>query len=172
MFEVHDKLVGNLADGIAYVDTFFPDFYRLGTVNVTYSGTGTYTADQIQLNELNKYQNSPLAVPRKSNPMYSKFSTGASSITIKIYPATELSSTRVDYVRKPKAPNWTYLIGGSKNALYNPSAVGHQDFELHSSEETNLVIKILQLAGIAIKDFNLLQAAAQEETKSIQLEKQ
>ena len=56
--------------------------------------------------------------------------------------------------------------------MYNPNAVDHKNFELHSSEETNLVVKILQLAGVAIKDFNLVQAAAQDEVKSIQLEKQ
>ena len=46
------------------------------------------------------------------------------------------------------------------------------DFELHSSEQVELVVKILQLAGIAIKDLNLVQVAAQEENRSIQQQKQ
>jgi len=46
------------------------------------------------------------------------------------------------------------------------------DFELHSSEETKLVIKILQLAGIAMKDPSLYQVAAAEDNKNIQQEKQ
>ena len=46
------------------------------------------------------------------------------------------------------------------------------DFELHASEETKLVIKILELAGIVIKDPQLYQQAATEETETVQQEKQ
>ena len=46
------------------------------------------------------------------------------------------------------------------------------DFDLHGSEETKLVIKILQLAAIAMKDNNLLSIASQEDIKNIQQEKQ
>ena len=44
------------------------------------------------------------------------------------------------------------------------------DFELHSSEENKLVVKILQLAGISIKDNQLTATATQQEVKNIQLE--
>ena len=109
----------------------------------------------------------------ETRPVYSKYSTISSPFTIKIYPApTSNDSVYINYIRKPKKPNWTYLISGSKNALYNPSATDHQDFELHSSEENNLVLKVLQLAGISIKDFQLTGVAAQEEMKGIQQEKQ
>ena len=77
----------------------------------------------------------------------------------------------VNIINKPLVPNWTYLISG-ESALYNAGDVNLQDFELHSSEQNNLVIKILQLAGVTIKDFNLTQVAAQEEVKNIQQEKQ
>ena len=46
------------------------------------------------------------------------------------------------------------------------------EFELHISEETELVLKILTLAGFTLKDPNLYQAAAGEDTKNIQQEKQ
>ncbi len=72
---------------------------------------------------------------------------------------------------EPKKPNWTYVIS-NQAALYAPYQNDHQSFELHSSEENNLVIKILQLAGVAIKDFNLSQAAAAKEANTIQQEKQ
>ena len=63
------------------------------------------------------------------------------------------------------------LVGSNQNALDNPSATDHQNFELHSSEEANLVLKILQLAGVSIKDLQLAGVAAQEEIKGIQQEK-
>ena len=75
------------------------------------------------------------------------------------------------YINKPKKVNWTYVVVDEK-ALYNAGAIDHQDFELHVSEETKLVIKILQLAGVAIKDYNLTQVAAQKEVAKIQQEKQ
>ena len=53
-------------------------------------------------------------------------------------------------------------------ALYN--ANNSQDFELHQSEETELVIKILELAGIEIKDPQVYQVAAAEEAQNIQQE--
>ena len=127
----------------------------------------------MELNELNKYINSPLAAPNKLNPVYTKFSSSADPVKIKIFPAPNSSgdSVNVDYIAKPISPNWTYLISGN-NALYNPNATGHQHFQLHASEENNLVIKILQLAGVAIKDFNLAQIAGQKEVATVQQQKQ
>ena len=57
----------------------------------------------------------------------------------------------------------------SGNALYN---AGHpKDYELHDSEETNLVLKILLYAGVSIKDPNIAQLADAKETKKITQEK-
>ena len=44
--------------------------------------------------------------------------------------------------------------------------------EVHPSEETELVLKILILAGFTLKDPNLYQAAAGEDIKNTQQEKQ
>ena len=76
-----------------------------------------------------------------------------------------------DYTAKPKTPNWTYVIS-DQSALYNPNNFDYQDFELHSSEENNLVIKILALAGVAIKDLQLVQAVGAKEAGTIQQQKQ
>ena len=46
------------------------------------------------------------------------------------------------------------------------------DFELHKSEETELVYRILGLAGISIKQPELLQTAASLVSSQIQQEKQ
>ena len=172
IFELYNQSVGNTNAGIVYISSNVTNFYRLGTVHINYNDGTSNIAEQIQINELNKYKNSPLATWTKSRPVYSKFSTNADPVTIQVYPDIDITSVSVSCVKRPNAPNWTYLIGSNKNALYNPNAADHKHFELHSSEETNLVVKILQLAGVAIKDFNLAQAAAQEEVKSIQLEKQ
>ena len=62
------------------------------------------------------------------------------------------------------------VVGGK--ALYNSNAVDKQNFQLHPSEETELVLKILTLAGFTLKDPALYQAAAGEDIKNIQQEKQ
>ena len=53
--------------------------------------------------------------------------------------------------------------------MYN--STNSTDFELHASEETELVFKILQLAGIAMESMDLYQVAAQEEIRNTQQEK-
>jgi len=73
----------------------------------------------------------------------------------------------VSYTRKPNPPNWTYIVVNDK-ALWNGDGT---DFELHPSEEENLVIKIAKLAGISIKDALIVQTASQEEVKNFKQEK-
>ena len=80
-------------------------------------------------------------------------------------------SYHITLTRKPTTPNWTYVISG-ESAMFDDLVPGFQNFELHHSEETLLVTKILQLAGISIKDPALVQLASQEEVKKIQQEKQ
>ncbi len=75
---------------------------------------------------------------------------------------------KCNYVQKPTSVSWNYTeINGV--AMYN--SANSVDFELHASEETELVFKILQLAGIAIESMDLYQVAAQEEVRNIQQEK-
>ena len=45
------------------------------------------------------------------------------------------------------------------------------NFELHPSEEVELVTKILELSGLLVKDYNLYNVANQEEIETIQQEK-
>ena len=54
-------------------------------------------------------------------------------------------------------------------ALYDASQA--VDFELHESEETELVIKILEFAGLLVKDIGLYQIANQIEGQTNQQEK-
>lgn len=75
---------------------------------------------------------------------------------------------KCDYIRKPATVSWNYVeINGV--AMYN--SANSVDFELHPSEENNLILKILQLAGVSIENIQLYQIASQEEIKNIQQEK-
>lgn len=63
----------------------------------------------------------------------------------------------------PRDVYWGYVVVNEK-ALYN--ATTSIDFNLHKSEETNLVVKILELAGITINKPGLVQIASNEEAQN------
>ena len=146
--------------------------YRLGMVRVDYADRPRFVqAEQIELKELQAGE-SPLTRWTKSRPVYTRLASSIGGNRLKVYP-NPVDSDRVliSYIRRPLKPNWTFQAVDFK-PLYNPGALDHQDFELHTSEESKLVIKILQLAGITTKDYNLAQLAGQKEVNVTQQEKQ
>ena len=75
----------------------------------------------------------------------------------------------IDFMMRPRRVEWAYVIINDK-ALYNDNIA--VDFELHSSEETELVYKILKLAGVNLKAAEVVQVAQTLEQTQIQQEKQ
>ncbi len=73
-----------------------------------------------------------------------------------------------NYIKRPATVQWAgTLVDGSSLQ----SSANSVDFELHDSEETELVMKILELAGISTRELQVYQIAAQEEAKNTQQEK-
>jgi len=150
------------------------NIYRLGAVRVKIKGFGPYhkPAEQLDTKELDKYS-TPLTNSLNSlaGPYFLKYGS-LDELRVKIYPHPSNSNSyddvRVSYVRRPLVPNWTYFVTNDGAALYNSTGSGHQDFQLHVSEENNLVTKILQLAGVSIKDYQLTAIAAQSDGKTSQ----
>jgi hypothetical protein len=142
------------------------DLYRLGTVIYTNTATdpfsGAYTedieAERINKNEFLYINASPLTKPKNIRPIYIADTSG-----IKVYGNTELtSSVSCNYIRKPAKVQWAYqMVFGE--ALYDSTT--STDFELHPSEEPDLVIKILAIAGLVIKDPDIYASATQESDK-------
>ena len=74
-------------------------------------------------------------------------------------------------ILRPHDVKWGYtVVTQNDTALYDPSQSTH--FDLHDSEEVELVNKILALAGITIRTPELYQAAVAEDNKNIKQEKQ
>ena len=80
-----------------------------------------------------------------------------------------LTGVTCEVINKPDTAEWDYVIVGQK-ALYN--AAGSTDFDLHVSEETNLVNKILTLAGVVINKPGLAQTSMAMESAEMQIKKQ
>lgn len=140
------------------------DFYRLVDVR-----TGSLHSD-VQINKLSRkdffeYNQGPLTKGTLKRPNCYLHQDGVVWVNPDL-----IEEIWVNYIRKPKVPKWTYVVINEK-ALWNPMASDKQDFELHDSEQHNLVVKILKLAGVSIKDYNLAQAAGQNEVQNIQQQK-
>jgi len=141
------------------------DLHKLGTVIYN----NTTPVEQIDKKNLLEYQLSKLTAPTTNNPVYiQSIGNTSNHWGLIVYPTTINANISITYVRKPNEVIWSSqtVVG---NALYNASA--STDFELHDSEETNLVLKILLYAGVSIKDPNIAQLADAKETKKIQQEK-
>ena len=148
---------------LAYNGTVFQNpqqqnLYRLGTV--LYKGTELQRVDYAELLQISK---SPLVKPTESQPVFYERAGG-----LVVKPKTITSNVICTYIKKPKKATWGYNVIG-ETALYD--ATKAQNFELHVSEENNLVLKILALAGVTLQDPGVYQIATAEDQKNIQQQK-
>lgn len=135
------------------------DLYRIGTI--IYSNI---EAERINANEFLYINASPLTKPKDTRPVFTSSASG-----YKVYGDSELTSgVKCNYIKKPAIVKWGYQ-NVFDEALYDPSS--STDFELHQSEEAELVIKILELSGILIKDLSIYQVFDKEDKEKIQQEK-
>jgi len=153
------------ADRVAYLDQKIAVFKTNSTASLSNGQVnlpsdlhvlGAISANDIELQRVsrNEYYNiikSPLTKPTLSYPIYLLEGT-----TAKISP-TEVSSVDFDYIKKPSFPNWAYTVGSVGQFIYdNNSSV---DFELHSSEQPEVVLRILAYAGVIVRDPSIVQTA-------------
>ena len=155
-FEVINATV---ASGTTLTPNAGTEIYRVGTVMHV-----DVEIEEVQRNQLLYINKSPLTKPTDARPIYVRENEN----TIKIYP-TSITAATFDYIRKPTDPNWGYIVAETK-ALYHPT--NSTDFELHPSEETELVYKILKLAGLSIKRDDLAKGGQGLESMQVQQEKQ
>jgi len=142
------------------VFTLPKDLYRLARINNTNNNA---TIEKLTHQKFTTAINSPLTAPTLSRPAY--YVKGTQVI---VSPST-IEDIIIDYIRVPNEVEWNGFVTDTSQ-LYNLDE--SKNFELHVSEEPNLVLNILKLAGIAMKDASLYQLGAAEEAKDIQQEKQ
>ena len=128
------------------------DLYRLGTV--VYKDE--IEAQLIQRNDLLYVNQSPLTKPTEKYPLYLYEDN-------KLYlkPTSINSNISVSYVKKPADVVWNFIIPQGQN-YYKYNAATSTDFELDVSEQPEVIIKVLLYAGVVVKDYQIVQLAAQE----------
>ena len=147
---------------IANGATIANNIYKIGSVE--YSGT---PVEEIQYKDIPR-----MARCKKLNPVsgLGNFVYYTQGRTLKALPSV-IDILDISYITKPAKPSWTYVVVNQK-AMYDANNPSLQNFELHPSEETELVYRILGLAGISMKRPNLTQTAASLVQAQIQQEKQ
>ena len=178
LFEMYNEQVDTVNEfGDVDLSTV-ENLYRLGTVRVKYHGQPQpCVADEIQIKEHDLYTNSRIARYTEQFPVYFKRVKKSSAVFyphhIKIIPnpdtATGADWIKISYIKKPLKPSWGYIVVNDK-PLYNSQT--STNFDLHQSEESELVYRILVLFGINLKDPQLGQTAASLEASKVQQEKQ
>ncbi len=123
---------------------------------------GVNDCEKVTNRKITQLNMSNLTKPTELFPAYSH-----NSSVIQIYPQdiqvgvnegqTSLGRIMCQYIRYPKDPKWTYasLVGGTP--AFNPSSPLYQDFELPLEDEPSLVNKILQYAGMSIRETEVAQ---------------
>ena len=103
--------------------------------------------------------------------MFPAYTTEASTATIYPTPAAA-PSVACQYIRYPKAPKWTYVdLGTDNEPVFDQTQPDYQDFELFPDDATDLTMKILQYAGVSIREASVVQYAGAKESSEINSEK-
>ena len=118
------------------------DLHRLGSLLVSATNV---EIEQVTEEEIMYLLQSPLARPTTSFPAFVR--TNFERVKLYPQPPSTFPGIHCQYIKLPVKAQWGYIVVNEK-ALYNSGQ--SQDFELHTSDEAELVYKILALSGVVI----------------------
>jgi hypothetical protein len=166
---VEDLLPGNVPPSFSLV-TEYP-LYRIEDVICFTTGDELTpkiyngTAERVSPIKARQLNASLLTKPSKEFPVYTIIGD-----SLFVYPSffVETGGVEVAYTRFPAVPKWTYTQVSPNVFVFNQSKSDYQDFELGEEYEDELVVKILQYAGISIRDAEVYAFSKQEQIKTEQ----
>ena len=132
-----------------------------------YDATNITQVEKVEQNKIFNLTSSNLTAPTKQFPAYVLSGNQATA-----YPSTinKKGDLVCQYIRYPKTPKWTYLEVND-TALFNAAAADYQDFEVPEDSKVDLTLKILQYAGMSIRELEIYKFGASEEALDEQKEK-
>ena len=157
VFSVTNPLTQNAANVFfaPSLTTTGDDYYLLNKVLA-----GDIEAEPVSHSKITMLNASLLTAPSTQFPAYT---LQGDSITV--FPDTfnQPGDVNAQYIRYPFDPRWTYvsLVGGEP--VFDQSQLDYQDFELPIEDEPRLVYRILQMAGMSIREGDVYQFANAEE---------
>jgi hypothetical protein len=123
-------------------------------------GSVVYNGNEIQRLQKNEFYNinrSDLTKPSENYPVYLYENN-----SMKIYPSTIVSNVTVNFIRQITDPVWAFEALPANNYRYDYLPGSSTQFELHSSEQTNIITRILMYSGVIIKNPDIVQMASQQ----------
>ena len=141
------------AGQIIVINIYPKQFYRLGTVIYSAGALPIQELQRVGSSELYHLLGSNLTKPSTKYPIYTYKNN-----YINVYHTSIQSGISVNYLRKPITPIWNFT--GTNQYVFSPTS--SNNFELHSSEQTELILKILLYAGVVIRDPEIVQVAASQ----------
>ena len=137
------------------------DYYLINKVLFN-NGTSLKEMEQVSHSKITMLLNSLYTAPSLTFPAFT-----IEDSTLTAYPDTINSATEVkcQYIRYPKDPKWTYLSLTGGEPAFDSTANDYQDFELPLDNEPDLIMKILQYAGMSIREIAAVNFAQAAENK-------
>jgi len=110
-------------------------------------------AEKVGQDRITLLENSILTAPSALFPAYS-----IQDSVVTVLPSTFNSTGSVDatYIRYPKDPKWTYETLANGSPVFDQTQPDYQDFEVGQDEEPRLVTRILQYAGLSIREADVV----------------
>lgn len=167
------------ADRVDLLDEKIAIFKRNGAINYSTNGftvpsdlqelgSVIYNNNEMQRVQRSEFYNlyrSKLTKPSNTYPIYLYEDS-----LVKVFPETITSGVSANYLKFPTPIVWGFTVESLGNYKYQ-SALS-TNFELHQSEQAELVVRILEYAGIVIRDPQVIQIAAQKVQQDNMNEKQ
>ena len=122
--------------------------------------------DKVTHGKITMLNNSMLTAPNRLFPAYTQ-----EGGILTAYPSALFSGIQCQYIRYPKDPKWTYVALTNGEPVFDSGQSDFQDFELSLDDQVELVNKILQYAGMSIREIQAVQFGKSEEQYNDQQEK-
>ena len=140
------------------------DYYLLNKVLCFSGGELKGEAEKVSHSKITLLNSSLLTAPSTVYPAYTQ---EANAITVFPNTFNQVNDVQSQYIRYPNDPKWTYVTLYGGEPLFDQSQGDYQDFELPIDDVNNLVAKILQYAGVSIREADVFQfGQAQEQQQN------
>ena len=124
------------------------NLHILGTIS--YNGSEAQRVSKKEFYNINK---SPLTKPTENYPIYT-----LDSGEITVYPSTiSPSNLKVSFIQKPTEAEWKFIVDPNTGVFVESSSA---NIDLHDSEQSEVILKVLMYAGVVIKDMEIVQIAS------------
>lgn len=159
--DVDSTSVGGVEDYF----TLPANYYKL--VNLTYNGK---VLEELPKSKFDMIMNSNLNVPSVTYPVFYREGNQIYTRPLSInYTAATPQGVEValicNYIRKPADPIWGYTTV-SGDPVYNVGS--STNFEISASDEVDLIVKICNYAGLAIREPDVVTAMTGKEQVELQ----